>query len=80
MEVSERAESRSTLPSLPPPRSLERELPVSRGTPADGYRPPQQSMPHSRTPISEPGVSPYRENGYGYPYHHPTRYQISSLV
>lgn len=79
IEVSERAESRSTLPSLPPPRSLERELPVGRGTaPADGYRPPQQSMPHSRTPISEPGVSPYRENGYGYPYHHPTRYQSLS--
>ncbi|KAF4442776.1 PTH12 [Fusarium acutatum] len=79
MEVNERVESRSTLPSLPPPRSLERELPVGRGTaPADGYRPPQQSMSHSRTPISEPGVSPYRENGYGYPYHHPTRYQSLS--
>ncbi|EWZ34915.1 hypothetical protein FOCG_10950 [Fusarium oxysporum f. sp. radicis-lycopersici 26381] len=79
MEASERAESRPTLPSLPPPRSLERELPVGRGTaPSDGYRPPQQSMSHSRTPISEPGVSPYRENGYGYPYHHPTRYQSLS--
>ncbi|KAF4435154.1 Homeobox protein PKNOX2 [Fusarium austroafricanum] len=80
MDVNERAESRPALPSLPPPRSLEREpMPVSRGpAPSEGYRPSHQPMPHSRTPISESGVPPYRENGYGYPYHHPTRYQSLS--
>ncbi|KAM0197155.1 hypothetical protein ACHAPI_005376 [Fusarium lateritium] len=80
VEVNERTESRPTLPSLPPPRSLEREpMPVSRGpAPAEGYRPSQQPMPHSRTPISESRASPYREPGYGYHYHHPTRYQSLS--
>ncbi|SPJ72865.1 uncharacterized protein FTOL_02594 [Fusarium torulosum] len=80
MEVNERTESRPTLPSLPPPRSLEREpMPVSRGpAPAEGYRPSQQPIPHSRTPISESRASPYRESGYGYHYHHPTRYQSLS--
>ena len=46
--------------------------------PTEGYRSSQQPMPHSRTPISESGVSPYRESSYGYPYHHPTRYQSLS--
>ncbi|KAM0562584.1 hypothetical protein ACHAPJ_002274 [Fusarium lateritium] len=80
MEVTERVEPRPTLPSLPPPRSLEREpVPVSRvPAPVEGYRPSHQPMPHSRTPISESGVSPYREASYGYPYHHPTRYQSLS--
>ncbi|KAF4334205.1 PTH12 [Fusarium beomiforme] len=79
VDISERTEPRPALPSLPPPRSLERELPIGRGpAPSEGYRPPQQPIPHSRTPISESGVSPYRENSYGYPYHHPTRYQSLS--
>ncbi|KAI1062809.1 hypothetical protein LB507_005945 [Fusarium sp. FIESC RH6] len=94
MEVGERAEPRSTLPSLPPPRSLEREsvlvnrgavpapapVPVSVSVPApkESYISSHQPMPHSRTPISESGVSPYRESSYGYPYHHPTRYQSLS--
>ncbi|KAF4992995.1 hypothetical protein FGRMN_6799 [Fusarium graminum] len=80
MEVNERTEARQPLPSLPPPRSLEREpMPISRGpTPAEGYRHSHQAMPHSRTPVTESRVSPYRENSYGYPYHHPTRYQSLS--
>ncbi|PTD03519.1 hypothetical protein FCULG_00000852 [Fusarium culmorum] len=108
MEVGERLETRPALPSLPPPRSLEREaVLVSRGpapasvpvsvpvpapasipasvsasapapAPTEGYRSSHQPMSHSRTPIPESGVSPYRESSYGYPYHHPTRYQSLS--
>ncbi|KAM5345467.1 hypothetical protein ACJ41O_011329 [Fusarium nematophilum] len=80
MEMNDRMESRPTLPSLPPPRSLEREAaPVNRGpAPVDGYRGSHPSMPHSGPSVPEPAPSTYREPNYGYPYHHPTRYQSLS--
>ncbi|KAF4463244.1 PTH12 [Fusarium albosuccineum] len=80
MEVNERVEPRPALPSLPPPRALEREAaPVSRvPAPVEGYRSSHPPMPHSAAPVPEPAPSSYREPNYGYPYHHPTRYQSLS--
>ncbi|KAF4978975.1 hypothetical protein FZEAL_4737 [Fusarium zealandicum] len=84
MEVNDRMDSRPTLPSLPPPRALEREeAPLNRGplsapAPVDAYRSSHPPMPHPGAPVPEPASSSYREANYGYPYHHPNRYQSLS--
>ncbi|KAI8660594.1 Homeobox domain-containing protein [Fusarium keratoplasticum] len=81
MEVNERVEPRPALPSLPPPRAMEREAaPVNRvPPPVEGYRSSHPPMPpHSGAPVPEAVPSAYREPNYGYPYHHPTRYQSLS--
>ncbi|KAH8686772.1 hypothetical protein BGZ61DRAFT_354878 [Ilyonectria robusta] len=82
LEMKDRADPRNSLPSLPPPRTMERE-PASASrlpTPVESYRSSQQPPipPHSAAPIPESAPSPYREPGYGYSYHHPTRYQSLS--
>ncbi|GKT95578.1 homeobox domain-containing protein [Colletotrichum tofieldiae] len=69
MEVNERPEIRTTLPSLPP-MNFERE-PISmqrvRGHSQDDFQPIRPSM----------GILP--SSGYAYGYHHPSRVQSLSL-
>ncbi|KAI5459955.1 hypothetical protein BGZ63DRAFT_360499 [Mariannaea sp. PMI_226] len=82
LEMKDRTDSRPSLSSLPPPRSLEREpAPVTRlPSSMDGYRnsQPPPMPPHSVAPVPEPAPSSYHESNYAYPYHHPNRYQSLS--
>lgn len=82
MEMKDRPDPRNSHPSLPPPRTMERE-PASASrlpAPVESYRSSQQPPmpPHSAAAVPESAPSPYREPGYGYSYHHPTRYQSLS--
>ncbi|CAM1502898.1 Fc.00g076740.m01.CDS01 [Cosmosporella sp. VM-42] len=83
-EMKDRADTRSGLPSLPPPRALEQEpAPMHRGpvpapAPADNYQSLRPPMPQAVAPAVETSTPNYREPNYAYPYHHPSRYQSLS--
>lgn len=83
MEHAERTEPRPTLPSFPPPMSLERgpaPMPRIRGHSNDDYfhetqRPVMIHPADSRLDNS----SMYRQGPYAYGYHHPSRMQSLSV-
>lgn len=78
-DMTDRIDARGSRPSLPPPRTLEREVISMSGLPpsADVYRSSQHPLLHTAAPIPE-STSSYREPSYGYAYHHPSRYQSLS--
>ncbi|CAN8096522.1 unnamed protein product [Discula destructiva] len=85
MEPAERPEVRPSLPSFPPPSSMDRgtapPMPRMRGHSSDDYyqEAPRPLLVHPADPRYEtPGA--YRQPPpYGYSYHHPSRLQSLSL-
>ncbi|TDZ71766.1 Homeobox protein PKNOX1 [Colletotrichum trifolii] len=81
MEMSERHDSRPTLPSLPPMNFNEREsMPLQRvrGHSQDEFQPIRPTMGMTAGPMMEAAPA-YRSATYGYGYHHPSRVQSLSL-
>ncbi|KAK2003415.1 homeobox domain-containing protein [Colletotrichum falcatum] len=81
MELNERPEMRTTLPSLPP-MSFDREpIPMQRvrGHSQDDFQPIRPSMGMSGAPPMMEATPAYRPSGYAYGYHHPSRVQSLSL-
>ncbi|KAI0128436.1 homeobox domain-containing protein [Xylariales sp. AK1849] len=83
IEMHERAEPRPSLPSLPH-MEFERgaaQMPRMRSLSRDEYRqePVRHAISHAAGPPAEAEVPLYRQTGYDYGYHHPTRVQSLSL-
>lgn len=83
IEHAERHEPRPTLPSFPPPMSLERgpaPMPRMRGHSNDDYfhEAPRPMMIHPADSRVD-SQALYRQSPYGYGYHHPSRLQSLSV-
>ncbi|KAK2050819.1 homeobox domain-containing protein [Colletotrichum somersetense] len=82
MELNERPEMRTTLPSLPPMNFDRESVPMQRvrGHSQDDFQPIRPSMGMSGAPpMMEAAPPAYRTSGYAYGYHHPSRVQSLSL-
>ncbi|WDK15392.1 homeobox domain-containing protein [Colletotrichum graminicola] len=81
MELNERPEMRTTLPSLPPMNFDREPVPMQRvrGHSQDDFQPIRPSMGMSGAPPMMEAAPAYRPSGYAYGYHHPSRVQSLSL-
>lgn len=85
MEPVERQEARPTLPSFPPPMSMDRihgpPMPRMRGHSSDDYlqEAPRPLYVHPADARFETAPSHRQPGPYGYSYHHPSRLQSLSL-